>query len=149
MCLHSAFVGPSLERCTLACSYCLGAQQSFVDSLPAAVVATCIVVLASVVARPLASDTDPFDVLAASFAWSLRQNRRHQTMVRGMSERWQFKRIFISSMCVGCVVSVVVVVWYVPAPICAAPYTHYSKSALGPQATMNPTTITTAKNDNL
>lgn len=73
VCLHSAFVGPSLERCTLACSYCLGAQQSSVDSLPAAVaaaVATCIVVLAYVVARPLASDTDPFDVLAASFAWS-------------------------------------------------------------------------------
>lgn len=68
---HSAFVGPSLERCTLACSYCLGAQQNFVDSLPAAVAAaTCIAVLASVVARPLASDTDPFDVLAASFAWN-------------------------------------------------------------------------------
>lgn len=68
VCLHSAFVGPSLECCTLACSYYLGAQQNFVDSLPAAV-ATCIVVLASV-ARPLASDTDPFDVLAASFALS-------------------------------------------------------------------------------
>lgn len=77
-------MGPSLGCCTLAYSYYLGALHNFADLLP--VVATYIVGLAFV-AGALASDTDPFDVFAASFASKLRQNRRHQMMVRGMSER--------------------------------------------------------------
>lgn len=59
-------MGPSLECCTLAYSYCSGVQHNFADLYPD-YVATYIVVLAFVVGA-LASDTDPFDVFAASFA---------------------------------------------------------------------------------
>ena len=72
----------------MACSYYLEAQQNFDDSLPAGAaaavgavvvvvgvavdvaVATNIVVLVSVAMPLVAFDIDPFDVLAASFAWN-------------------------------------------------------------------------------
>lgn len=85
--LHSAFVmDPSSGCCTLPCSCYLVVVQNFVGLRPAAV-ATYTVGRSFVAgALALGDDTDPFDVFAASFASSSRQNRRHQMMARGMSK---------------------------------------------------------------